>query len=285
MRRRFLPYLLIFCAIIAFLLGNTSVRSFCSEITHPFQRVFGRAEAQVTSRLSAAWRGLCDGPMRDTSATEIDRLRVMLLDAEVVARENDQLREALNWIREQPFSVIAAPVWSHGGGLGAWPKLRLAAGSRHGIRPGDTVLVPEGLVGRIDENVSLNTCDVILLSDPACRVAAEVIGGAKGIVQGAQGIDFGTNEEEPLLYATHPLQMRFIARNVALQAGQHVFTEGSGGLFPRGFKIGTITERHEDPADLLAEVLIEPAVDPTTLKTVFILTHANRSEESTNHAH
>ena len=148
----------------------------------------------------------------------------------------------------------------------------LSAGSLQGIQTGDIVLVPEGLIGRISENVTLHTSEVILLSDPACRVAAEVPGGAKGVIQGMQGVDFGESSEEPLLYTTHPLSMRFIARNANLTPGQSVYTEGSGGLFLRGLKIGTITERRENPAELLSEVLVEPAVNPTTLKTVFVLT-------------
>ncbi len=284
MRRRFLPFFLIFLAIAAFVGANSHVRAFCTEVTYPFQRILNWAGDHISSRFAAAWRGFCDGATRDTTAVEIDRLRVMLQATESIIHENDALRKALDWKTQQPATVIAAPVWSHGGGLGVWPKLKLAAGSLRGIQPGDTVLVPEGLVGRIDENVTLHTSEVVLLSDPACRVAAEVPGGAKGIIQGTQGIDFAKEENEPLLYLTHPLSMRFIARNVSLQPGQVIFTEGSGGLFPRGLKIGTVIERREDAANLLSEVLVEPAVEPTTLTTVFVLTRPQVKEEQSDNA-
>jgi rod shape-determining protein MreC len=273
MRRRFLPYLIILIAAIVFIGGHARVRAFCTEATYPLQRVFNGVGAQISSRLSAAWRGFCDGPSRDTSAIEVDRLRVMLATFEDTIRENTHLRDLLEWRAPQPPNVVAAPIWSHGGGLGVWPKLRLAAGSLKGIQAGDTVIVPEGLVGRIADSVTPHTSEVILLSDPACRVAAEVIGGAKGVVQGDLGEDFGAREDEPLLYTTKPLRMRYIARNIVLQPGQVIYTEGSGGLFPRGLKVGTVSERREDPASLLSEVLIEPAVHPTSLRTVFVLTH------------
>ncbi|MBO7181741.1 MAG: rod shape-determining protein MreC [Kiritimatiellae bacterium] len=272
MRRRFLPYLIIACAIFAFIWANSTIRAFCTEITFPFRRVLVWAESHISMRLSAAWRGFCDGPTRETHLVEIDRLRIMLQTSDAIAQENVALREALQWQQSQPLQVVAAPIWSYGGGLGVWPRLQLSAGSLQGVQTGDIVLVPEGLVGRISENVTLHTSEVILLSDPACRVAAEVPGGAKGVIQGMQGVDFGESAEEPLLYTTHPLSMRFIARNANLTPGQSVYTEGSGGLFLRGLKIGTITERRENPAELLSEVLVEPAVNPTTLKTVFVLT-------------
>jgi rod shape-determining protein MreC len=283
MRRRFFPYFLIAIAIIAFIGANSHVRALCAEVSYPFQRIMEWASSHVSARFTAAWRGLCDGPMRESATIEIERLRVMLQASEEIVRENNHLREVLGWRDRQPNTVVAAPVWSHGGGLGVWPKLEIGAGSLKGIAPGDTVLVPEGLVGRIGEKVTLHKSEVILLSDPACRVAADVPGGAKGIVQGAQGVDYGTNKDEPLLYSVAPLSMRFIARNVVLKPGQTLFTEGSGGLFPRGLKIGTVIERRENPADLLSEVLVEPAVDPTTLKTVFVLTRAKHQEERPNY--
>jgi rod shape-determining protein MreC len=280
MRRRFLPYLLILAAVIIFIGGHARIRAICTETTYPFQRVLKGVGGQFSSRLSAAWRGLCDGPSRDTSAIEIDRLRVMLATFDDTIRENAHLRELLEWRTPQPPNVVAAPVWSHGGGLGVWPRLQLAAGSLKGIQVGDTVLVPEGLVGRIADSVTLHTSEVILLSDPACRVAAEVVGGVKGVVQGDLGDDFGTREDEPLLYTTRPLRMNYIARNVMLQPGQVLYTEGSGGLFPRGLKIGTISERREPPASLLSDVLVEPAVHPTSLRTVFVLTRPPMDKET-----
>lgn len=285
MRYRLLSTFLILSAIVAFIFGNASVRAFCTEACYPFQRISHWAQSHISSRFIAAWRGLCDGPTHDNFKVEIDRLQVLLQANETIAQENEQLRRALRWQKSQPFTVVAAPVWSHGGGLGVWPRLQLAIGSLNGIKEGDVVIVPEGLVGRIADSVTPHTSEVILLSDPACRVAVEVPGGVKGIVQGAQGIDFGTRADEPLLYTVAPLALRFISRNAPLTAGQPLFTEGSGGLFVRGIKVGTVLERHDQASNLLSDVLVEPAVNPTLLKTVFVLTDLNPKKESPSHEH
>lgn len=270
--RRFLPLFLIIAGSILFILANSTVRGICAEMTYPFRRVSGWMWSQVSDRMEAAWRGLCDGTMRFESEVELERLRVLLGETEMLANENAALRQALEWKKRQPFKTVAAPVWSYGGGLGVWPRLTLGVGSKSGISAGDAVVVPEGLVGRVAEGVTPHTCEVILLSDTGCRVAAEIPGMTKGIIQGCGGEDFGNFKDEDLLYQGHPLKMRFVGRDVELMEGRQIVTEGSGGVFPRGIVIGHVLDRHADASGLLTEVLVEPAVDPTLLDTVFVLT-------------
>jgi rod shape-determining protein MreC len=279
MRNRPLWYILLFCAIVTFIWANATIRAVCSEAVYPFQRISTWANSHIATRFAAAWRGLCDGPSRDNATIEIERLQIMLQERDALVQENQLLREALNWRSRQRFNVIAAPVWSHGGGLGVWPRLQLAMGSNQGVAAGDIVVVPDGLVGRIADSVTPHTSEVILLSDPACRVAVEVPGGVKGILQGAGGEDYGARADEPLLYSIEPLLLRFVSRNANVVPGSTLFTEGSGGLFLRGIKVGTIIEREVVPDDCLAKILVEPAVDPTLLRIVFILTNDKASEE------
>ncbi len=269
--------------ISAFLFWNGAVRSLCAELTYPFRRVGIWMRGEVGARLGAAWRGLCDGPDRLDADDENERLLIMLRMTESIVEENAELRMALAWKRAQQTPVIVAPVWNHGGGLGVWPRLTLGVGSAHGVQAGDAVVVEEGLVGRVAPNVSPHTCEVILLSDPACRVAVEIPGRVKGIAQGAQGVDFGELPEESLLYVTHPLTMRYVGKDIKLELRETVLTEGSGERFPRGLVVGTILDRKSGENDLLSEVLIAPAVDPSTLRTVFILTHAPSPTAETSH--
>lgn len=269
--RRLILLLTLVAAVLAFLWGNTAVRAFCAEATYPFRRVAGWAGGQLADRFGAAWRGFCDGPSRAAAEDELERLRVMLREASRTAQENAELREALGWAEAQPRRVVAAPVWSHGGGLGAWPRLTLGVGSAQGVAAGDTVVAPEGLVGRVAEGVSPHLCEVILISDPASRVAVEIPGVAKGILFGGQGTDFGEAPGEDLLYSGAPLALRYLRHTDALKPRQTVLTEGSGGLFPRGLTVGAIVEMRAGEG-LLAEAVVEPAADPALLRTVFVLT-------------
>ncbi len=262
-------------AVGLFVMWNATVRGFCSEVTYPFRRVGHWASAQVADRFGAAWRGLCDGSLRLDAAREMERLQIMLCEAEAMVEENAALRQALGWKEREPRHVVAAEVWSHGGGLGVWPRLTLGVGSDQGISAGDAVVVAEGLVGRVAPGVSAHVCEVVLLSDPACRVAVEVPGVAKGIVQGVQGVDYGETPEETLLYVANPLMMRYVGKDVELNLREVILTEGSGGLFPRGLVVGTVLKQSLSETGLLSEVLVEPAVNPVLLRTVFVITGAH----------
>ncbi len=271
--RRALRWLIPLLAALLFLWWNGAARRFCAEAVYPFQRAAGWAGGQFAQRLAAAWRGLCDGPARLAAAEEVERLRVMLAEADRLAAENAALREALGWARAQPVRLVAAPVLSHGGGLGVWPRLTLGVGAARGVAPGDVVVAPEGLVGRVGPDVSAHTCEVILLSDPTNRVAAEIPGVGTGVVEGDAGEDFGEGADDSPLYAPRPLVMRFVDKDADLRPlRQKVVSEGSGGLYPPGLLIGEVVARRPAASGLLAEALVEPAADPALLRVVFVRT-------------
>ncbi len=271
--RRNLSILFVLVALAVFVVCNTTVRGICAEASYPFRRVAGWISAQLSDRFDAAWRGFCDGASVAQTADELERLRVMLNEASRTAQENAELRAALGWKDQRPERVVAAPVWSHGGGLGVWPRLTLGVGSQQGVAAGDAVVAPEGLIGRVAEGVSPHLCEVVLISDPACRVAAEIPGVTKGILFGEAGEDFGEHPEESLLYTAQPLTFRFLRKAEGVTQRQQVLTEGSGGIFPRGVPIGHVLQVKQAEGSLISEALIEPAADPALLRTVFVLTH------------
>ena len=193
-------------------------------------------------------------------------------------RENAALRAALGWAQEHP-GHIAAPVLDHGGGLGVWPRLTIGVGSAQGVEPGATVVVPEGLVGRVAaDNLTPHTCQVILLSDPTNRVAAEVPGLTRGILQGDTGDDFGTRPGESLLYAPRPLLLRYIEKNTFLPTKQAVVSSGDGGLYPGGIPIGTVQHVRLDDSGLAQVAEVTPAVDPSELDLVFVRVREHADE-------
>lgn len=263
--------------LVVFIGFHSPINKFCAEVVYPFQRTAEWIRGELDTRFAAAWRGLCDGSSRIDQQTEIERLRVTIQEMERVSSENRSLRQILKWQEQMPPQVVAAQVWSHGGGLGVWPRLTLSVGSLQGIAAGDAVIVPEGLVGRIADDVTAHRSEVILLSDPLCRVAAEVPQVARGIVQGARGKNWGESGSEDLLYAAAPLLFRFLDKRSPIHEGQRVITEGSGGVFPKGLTIGTVVEIHSTTAGVVQEALLQPAVDPTLLDVVFVLTRNTKN--------
>lgn len=282
MFRRLRPYLITFGIILLILYGTGLTHYVCAGLTYPFRRMSVWTKYQCSSRLEAAWDGLCNGPQRDDAEEERERLLVMKDEFQRIAIERGETLTKMQWQDiDTTHHVLPAPIWSHGGGLGVWPQLTLGVGSRHGVTEGCAVVVPEGLVGRVC-SVNSKTCEVLLISDASCRIAAEIPGVTKGITVGNLGHDLGEENASSQLYHQAPLKLKFLRADAPIQPGQKVYTEGSGyhynektmRSFPRGICIGTVLSTKQTENGLLQETLVEPAVSPALLDVVFILIKA-----------
>lgn len=127
------------------------------------------------------------------------------------------------------------------------------SGKNNGVRKDMPVVLPCGLVGRVNE-VDYEFSNVILVIDRSSNVSALVVQTREmGIVEGQ-----GQN-----------MLMKFFSKDINARPGDEVFTAGLGGIFPKGLKLGNITSI--DTAGLVAKAEVKPAVDFNTLEEVFIL--------------
>jgi len=101
----------------------------------------------------------------------------------------------------------------------------LDAGSRNGVKPGQAVVDPRGLIGRIFI-VGKRTSWVILLTDVNSRVPVTIEPG------NAAAIMAGDNTEEPAI--------EVVSQNAKLKAGAQVVSSGDGSLLPAGLPVGTL---------------------------------------------
>ena len=240
----------------AFLLWAVIGRQTAAEAVYPVENgtnwfvrhVFRPIGTALTRpRLAAENRRLLD---------EIAQLKMQLADHAELAAENDRLRVALDFDRRNPGTWIAAPVLSRGGTLGAGNMLRIGKGSAAGIRKGAAVAVPEGLVGQVAE-VSRHTAEIRLITDPAVKVACEVMTeepdgpAAFGILSGGRLVH--------------------LKRDLVLPEHAKVVTSGLGEVYPRGITVGTLLQgAHADETQLEQVGEIAPTVDFPSLETVFI---------------
>ncbi len=100
------------------------------------------------------------------------------------------------------------------------------AGSNQNVRKGYPVINADGLVGRVVD-VGADSARVLLASDLNSRIPVTI--GRKEI----RAILAGDNGPKPRLHFLPP------AADIAV--GDDVATSGTGGLFPRGLRIGKIT--------------------------------------------
>ncbi|MEX1036315.1 MAG: rod shape-determining protein MreC [Sneathiella sp.] len=163
---------------------------------------------------------------------ENERLReenARLLKWQAVGRtleqENENFRQLLNALSDPLVLPITARVVGDNGG----PFVRtllLNAGRRDGVRVGQAVVAPLGLVGRIAE-VGERSARVLLLTDLNSRIPVVMEKSRH------KGILVGDNSAMPLL--------DFLPTTATVAAGDRIVTSGDGGMLPAGRPIGIVS--------------------------------------------
>jgi len=193
--------------------------------------------------------------------SEANRLLIENIQLKELERENQRLRELLNYTRNNPgLDYTAASVV--GRVIGADPSnflytIYIDVGAKDGVAKDMPVVTSRGLVGRVT-HVGINNAQVLLIIDPASSVNALVQNSrVHGIIKGELG---GT------------LLMERIPQGKKVAPGDLVLTSGLGGTFPDKLVIGQITEVFQRDLDLFQSARVRPTVDFGQLETVLVLT-------------
>jgi rod shape-determining protein MreC len=192
---------------------------------------------------------------------EVNRLSVENARLVEVEQENLQLRQLLNFTRNNPqYDYRAAAVVGQRIGEDTSNLLFsifIDVGARDGVAPGMPVVTDRGLVGRVT-GVGPNVAEVLLLIDPANVVNGRVLNSrVTGIVRGS--VDAG-------------LVMERIPQGEAVRQGDIVVTSGLGGNFPDKLVIGQVTEVSQRDSDMFQTAHIRPTVDFGRVETVLVIT-------------
>ncbi len=132
-------------------------------------------------------------------------------------------------------------------------------GTKHGVREGSVVTVPEGLVGVVSE-AGYNFSKVKTVYDSQSSVGAICLrSGDMGIVE-ATGSLMGGGE----------CRMNYIDKSAKTVVGDMIETSGTGGIYPRGILIGKVTEIKEDDRNLTLTAKIEASVNINNIDTVLV---------------
>ena len=215
--------------------------------------------------LTTLFQGSADVRALQARNADLESLanKLMIENAQLkeVGRENELLRQLLNFTRNNPqFTYEAALV--KGRSIGFDPTnllyfVYVDVGTRDGIADGMPVVTDRGLVGRVTA-VGPNSAQVLMLIDPASSVNAILqTSRLTGVVRGH--ID-GT------------LSMERIPPNEKVNPGDIVLTSGLGGNFPDKLVIGQVTEVIQRDQDMFQKARIRPTVDFGKLETMLIVT-------------
>ena len=267
-------------AVLALGLWLVSGRRVAKESVYPLENGRVWFSRTVGVRLKGLFGGARVAAENQRLRTEIARLDMVRGDARRLAEENDRLRTMLALDRRDHRLTtngwICAPVLSRNGAGGVRGLLRVGRGSDHGIAAGAAVVVPEGLVGRV-EQVTPRTADVRLITDPSVKVSCHVETGDPemprlgGILEGGGARTVHAEAGASVLFVFDPLRIRHLKRRPELPARARIVTSGLGGVYPSGLTVGYLLDGQDvDDNQLEREGDVIPAVDFTGLEDVFI---------------
>lgn len=240
------------------------------------QNVSGIVKAPVQKVLSSAvnWFDSLYGFLYnyDKLLAENESLRSQLADAQKSARdgieaseENSRLRQLLE-LREKhtdyELESCKVVLWSSSN----WSStFTISKGSSSGIELGDPVITEYGaVVGQIVE-LGTTWATVSTVIDVDSSVGAFVgASGNSGMVVGEYS--FMKQKQAKLAY---------LADGAQIFIGDDVLTSGSGGAFPAGLVIGTITAVQTEAGGQIEYGIVKPQADLDSLVQVFIIKSFN----------
>lgn len=236
------------------------VRNVTRALLVPFQAGLTRLGTDASDLVRSA-RDLRDLRQRNAQLqAEINRLSVENARLIEFERENERLRQLLNFTRSNPwYEYKAAAVVGHKIGADTSNLLFsifINVGARDGVAVDMPVITDRGLVGRVVA-VGPNVAEVLLLIDPASAVNSRVqTSRVTGIVRGNR--DSG-------------LSMERIPQGETISPGDIVLTSGLGGNFPDKLVIGQITQVNQRDSDMFQSANVRPTVDFGKLEEVLVI--------------
>jgi rod shape-determining protein MreC len=225
--------------------------------------VFGGAESATNSATSLVSGSSSGGSGSGVQALrrEVVQLRGQLSQEQLSQTDYAQLRRLLSLSGKGGYRIVAANVIATGQGY--QQTVTLDAGSSDGVRPRETVLNGQGLVGEVI-TVSADTCTVLLATDSSAQVGIELApSGEVGWVTGPGKTPSGTGR----------LRLQILDAGAVLTPGEQLVTSASVKDRPYvpGVPVGVISAVENRAGALTARAQVRPYVNFTALGVVGIV--------------
>ena len=234
------------------------IRATVATMLYPLQRAL-----LVPVEALAGGRGYMSGltQARDaeqTAKSELARQSERAQRADQLAQENVRLRALLELrptlaVRSQAAEILyeAADPYSR--------KVIIDRGSVNNVILGSPVINEAGVLGQVTR-VYLQSSEVTLLTDrdaaiPVLNSRTQVRSAAFGGAGGGPGL----------------LEMRFMAGNADVQAGDALTTSGVDGVYPPGLKVARVAKVDRKIDSGFARIVLAPEALPDGVRHVLVL--------------
>ena len=168
---------------------------------------------------------------------------------------NNRLRNLLTFQKSLTDRVVAAEVIGKDPSM--WFKtVIIDKGKADGLQKGLPVVLPQGIAGQVIE-VSDRYSKVMLIIDRNSAVDALVQRSrARGIIKGASADQF---------------RFEFVLRKNDVRVGDTVVASGFDGVYPKGLRIGQVSDLSGRTSDIFYKIVVTPFVDFEKLEEVLVI--------------
>lgn len=222
--------------------GFSALRGAALDVTAPISaagrnvvRFFGDAGDEIGAYFSAASKNKA---MRD----ELNATRQKLVEARAIEFENKRLKSLLKVSQATEDRIATARIV--GSSFDSSRRLAtISVGTASGVRAGQPVRGPEGLIGRVIET-GRHAARILLITDGSSNIPVQLI--PSGLPAIATGRGDGTIEIKPLEVGENPFKR-----------GNILVTSGTGGIFPPNIPVAMVVRTTRDTT--IARPLADPA--------------------------
>ncbi len=240
----------------SFILGEpTLFHQVVTEVIAPVQEGISNSKKNVSSLWDNYLLIVNTSKENTILKKQISRLENDLTNMDEVRKENLRLKQLLNYSEGvSPERVLAQVVgWDS---ANEFKVIRINKGTNHGIKVMAPVITDQGLVGYV-YRATPNYSDVLTILDQNNRIDVVVERTrTHGIVEGVFNFKCA---------------LKYIMRNEQVEVGDKLITAGVGGIYPKGVKVGMITEISKENFGMTLSIEVVPSVDFDKLEEVLVL--------------
>ncbi len=167
-----------------------------------------------------------------------------LQQAQHLQAENTQLRKLLNTSEQLPIKAILSEIL-YDARDAFTRKIVLDRGTSQGVALGQPVIDDVGVVGQVTRVFPFSS-EVTLLTDKDQAIPVQVVRS------GLRSVAYGGGQ-------SGLLDLRFMAANADIQAGDVLVTSGIDGIYPAGLAVAKVARIENKSSDAFARILCKPA--------------------------
>lgn len=264
----------ILLAFIAFLTGimvysvtkggySISGKSIINTVSKPFRSISNGISMKMETSLDKLQKAEEIYDENQSLKEEVRQLQEQLEEYNSLKIECEELRMLVGIKKAHPdmttsrFCKVLGYVTND-----PFKSFTINVGSADGISPYCPVATAEGLVGiTIEVSEHVTTVRTILSPDLSVAVKSKSCDDDTGIIEGS--VKSASDDMTNLVH---------LRTDNKLKKNDILITDGSSGLFPKGYSVGKVKKVDMDSNGLSARAKVVPCVDITSLDSVFVIT-------------